>query len=292
MCLCRSRRTALSVSVVALQICVVLFLYCNSHFISTSTRTDEAVRSANVGLRHPLEVPRQTPNGRNGVQLPSGTLEENGRLVPPFRTANERARVGVHHANSSAEQASERLAAQQRSATPAAWSTDRPSSKSNKYGESMLAKALRVRSWKPVDTLDTARGSIRFKGEQVEKFIATIKKAIRGRRRGTFRSRHKSSQECLAKSSPTCHNVSTAELMKSTSIVGAKVEQRISSLVAQNSERIFVSVKTASVLYPKRLPPLLLTWLQTIDSQQVSHCVSHYMWAESAHRAQGYRHVV
>ena len=55
-------------------------------------------------------------------------------------------------------------------------------------------------------------------------------------------------------------------LLREMLAAAAPVRDRI---VANKSERVYVAVKTAASLHAARLPPLLLTWLQTVAAEQV-----------------------
>lgn len=167
-------------------------------------------------------------------------------------------------------------------------------SKVDRYKE-LLADITRPDSWRPLDMLhglhssegghpqqviDTIKKVYRtehYSRADADKYIAAIKELIRGQQKTKVNGHvHHLSRDCVKKKS-TCENINIKEVMNNGTFVDTRVtrpnskgaDQRLSSLIASNSEHIFVTVKTASALHLQRLPPLLATWLQTIDSQQV-----------------------
>ena len=63
---------------------------------------------------------------------------------------------------------------------------------------------------------------------------------------------------------PTIHTSAKSMAMKL--LMGGKAEK----VVVSDSKDIFISIKSTQKYHETRLPPVLLTWIQTVEPEQVS----------------------
>ena len=139
---------------------------------------------------------------------------------------------------------------------------------------SMLSRLLALKQFK----VNTARGPVQYTGGKAEKFMAALRAAAARQHTGSHRFiLKKSVSKCSTVNVDQCRNTSVVQVsMNRTGGFSADSVSQVQSgrngvsLVANDSERVYVSVKTASALHDERLPPMLLTWLQTIDANQAS----------------------
>lgn len=81
-----------------------------------------------------------------------------------------------------------------------------------------------------------------------------------------------SGEDCKNQSIITGGGESSCSICTKSKVLELLIGERQERVVVSGSEGIFVSIKTTQKYHATRLPPILLTWLQTINPQQVCMC--------------------
>lgn len=81
---------------------------------------------------------------------------------------------------------------------------------------------------------------------------------------------------CAASSDDVCSSEgeNSCSVWTKSSVLELLTGEHQEREVVSGSEDIYVSIKTTQKYHTTRLPPVLFTWLQTINPQQVPTCTS------------------